>query len=60
MREVEMLQRRDVDQKIVFVDIAAPDYSPEGNGGVSFEQASGCQLPLRSPGPGLLPVVRSC
>ncbi|KAL4426836.1 hypothetical protein ABPG77_006622 [Micractinium sp. CCAP 211/92] len=40
MREVEMLMRRDEGKgRIAFVDIASPDYSPEQNGGITFEQA---------------------
>ena len=40
MREVEMLQRRDAGAgRICFVDVAAPDYDPARNAGISFEQA---------------------
>ncbi|KAL4431007.1 hypothetical protein ABPG75_006263 [Micractinium tetrahymenae] len=40
MREVEMLMRRDAGKgRIEFVDIASPDYAPERNGGITFEQA---------------------
>lgn len=36
-----MLMRRDEGKgRIAFVDIASPDYSPEDNGGITFEQAS--------------------
>lgn len=40
MREVDMLKRRDAENNYIkFVDIAAPDYAPEDNAGVTFEQA---------------------
>ena len=40
MREVEMLMRRDAGaNRIAFVDVAAPDYSPEANAGINFEAA---------------------
>lgn len=40
MREVEMLQRRDAGKgRICFVDVAAPDYDPAANAGISFEAA---------------------
>lgn len=55
MREVEMLMRRDEGKgRIAFVDIASPDYDPEQNGGVTFEQASRAALlplPRRAPAP---------
>lgn len=42
MREVNFLKTRDAGRGLVkFVDIAADDYSPEDNGGVSFEEAMG-------------------
>lgn len=42
MREVNFLKARDAGRGLVkFVDIAADDYSPEANGGVSFEDAMG-------------------
>ena len=35
-----MLMRRDAGaNRIAFVDVAAPDYSPEANAGISFEAA---------------------
>ena len=40
MREVDMLKRRDAENRFIkFVDIAADDYDPEDNAGVTFEQA---------------------
>ncbi|EIE25433.1 putative thiol-disulfide oxidoreductase DCC, partial [Coccomyxa subellipsoidea C-169] len=40
MREVNMLKRRDEGKgKIYFVDVDAPDYRPEDNAGISYEQA---------------------
>ncbi|CAL8460729.1 g260 [Coccomyxa elongata] len=40
MREVNMLKRRDEGKgKIYFVDIDAPDYRPEDNAGITYEQA---------------------
>eukprot|EP01024_Parvocaulis_polyphysoides_P043708 TRINITY_DN400_c0_g1_i2.p3 TRINITY_DN400_c0_g1~~TRINITY_DN400_c0_g1_i2.p3 ORF type:complete len:193 (-),score=27.88 TRINITY_DN400_c0_g1_i2:225-803(-) len=42
MREVDFLKDRDsTNNKIDFVDIASPDYSPENNQGISYEQAMG-------------------
>lgn len=42
MREVNMLRKRDKDQdKIGFVDISSPDYSPKDNAGISYEQVQG-------------------
>lgn len=42
MREVTMLRERDAGVgKIQFVDIADPDYSPEENAGVTYEEAMG-------------------
>lgn len=39
MREVNMLKRRDEGKgKIVFVDVDSPDYRPEDNAGISYEQ----------------------
>lgn len=39
MREVNMLKRRDEGKgKIYFVDIDAPDYRPEDNAGITYEQ----------------------
>ncbi len=39
MREVNMLKRRDEGKgKIYFVDIDAPNYRPEDNAGISYEQ----------------------
>jgi predicted DCC family thiol-disulfide oxidoreductase YuxK len=40
MREVDMLKRRDAENKYIkFVDIADPAYQPGENAGVTFEQA---------------------
>jgi predicted DCC family thiol-disulfide oxidoreductase YuxK len=41
MKEVAFLRKRDaaVGSRIDFVDIAAPDYRPEDNAGVTFQQA---------------------
>jgi predicted DCC family thiol-disulfide oxidoreductase YuxK len=40
LREVSFLRQRDAGRgRVVFVDIAAPDYSPETNGGIDFETA---------------------
>ncbi|KAA8497049.1 Uncharacterized protein FVE85_0778 [Porphyridium purpureum] len=39
MREVNFLQRRDVNNHILFVDIASDSYSPEDNAGLSYELA---------------------
>ena len=42
MREVNFLQDRDGGSgKIDFVDVASPDYTPERNAGLTFEQAMG-------------------
>jgi predicted DCC family thiol-disulfide oxidoreductase YuxK len=42
LREVKFLQRRDHDRgRIAFVNIADPNYDPEENAGISFEQAMG-------------------
>ena len=39
MREVNMLKRRDAgNDRIAFVDIASPSYSPQDNAGISFEE----------------------
>lgn len=39
MREVNMLKRRDEGKgRIYFVDIDAPDYRPEDNAGITYEQ----------------------
>ena len=39
MREVNMLRRRDTGfNKIAFVDIDTPDYTPSQNAGISYEQ----------------------
>ena len=41
MREVNMLRKRDKDQnKIGFVDISSPDYTPKDNAGISYEQVA--------------------
>lgn len=43
MREVSMLRGRDSGAgKIDFVDIAAPDYVPEENSGVTYAEVSHC------------------
>ena len=39
MKEVNFLQRRDVNNKIYFVDIASDDYSPQDKSGLSYETA---------------------
>lgn len=39
MREINMLQARDVDGRISFVDIADGNYDPDMHAGISFEQA---------------------
>lgn len=45
MREVNMLRRRDAGaDRIRFVDIDAPEYDPEENAGISYEQV---RLPSR-------------
>ena len=42
LREVNFLQKRDAGRGLVnFVDIADLDYSPDKNGGVTFEEAMG-------------------
>jgi predicted DCC family thiol-disulfide oxidoreductase YuxK len=42
LREVNFLKKRDADRGLVaFVDIAADDYSPEANAGITFEAAMG-------------------
>lgn len=42
--QVNMLKRRDAEHgRISFVDIAVPDYNPEENAGISYEQVSGCE-----------------
>ncbi|HEY9699462.1 MAG TPA: DUF393 domain-containing protein [Trichocoleus sp.] len=42
MREVNFLRKRDADRgRVAFVDIAADDYNPDANGGVSFKAAMG-------------------
>ena len=42
LREVNFLRRKDAGRGLVkFVDIAAPEYCPEENGGVSFAAAMG-------------------
>ena len=42
VREVNFLRKRDAGQgKVMFVDIADDDYTPEANGGVDFETAMG-------------------
>lgn len=42
LREVNFLRKRDAGRGLVaFVDIAADDYCPEANGGISFEAAMG-------------------
>ncbi|MCA2683487.1 MAG: DUF393 domain-containing protein [Microcystis sp. M038S2] len=42
LREVNFLQKRDAGRGLVaFVDIAAEDYNPEENGGISFAAAMG-------------------
>ena len=42
LREVKFLQRRDGNRgRIAFVNIADPNYNPEENAGISFEQAMG-------------------
>ncbi len=39
MREVNMLKRRDAGvNKIAFVDIDTPEYTPAQNAGISYEQ----------------------
>lgn len=41
MREVNFLRSRNAAGKIEFVDIASPDFSPEDNQNISFEEAMG-------------------
>jgi len=42
LREVNFLTRRDAGRgRIVFVDIADPNYQPQANGGIDFETAMG-------------------
>lgn len=42
LREVNFLKKRDADRGLVaFVDIADDNYTPEENGGISFEAAMG-------------------
>ncbi|MBE9171059.1 DUF393 domain-containing protein [Pleurocapsales cyanobacterium LEGE 06147] len=42
LREVNFLKKRDADRELVaFVDIADDNYTPEENGGISFETAMG-------------------
>ncbi|MBW4464767.1 MAG: DUF393 domain-containing protein [Pegethrix bostrychoides GSE-TBD4-15B] len=42
LREVKFLTRRDAGRgRVAFVDVAAPDYEPEANGGIDFETAMG-------------------
>ena len=42
MREVNMLRRKDEGQNFIdFLDIASPEYDPELNQGITFEQAMG-------------------
>lgn len=54
--QVNMLKRRDADQgHIAFVDIAAPDYDPADNAGISFEQVGACPIM-----PHLYPARRRC
>ena len=39
MREVNMLKKRDAGvNKIAFVDIDTPEYTPAQNAGISYEQ----------------------
>lgn len=42
VREVNFLKRKDRDRNLIsFVDIAADDYNPDDNAGISFEEAMG-------------------
>jgi len=42
LREVNMLRRKDEGKNFIdFVDIASPEYDPELNQGITFEQAMG-------------------
>jgi predicted DCC family thiol-disulfide oxidoreductase YuxK len=42
LREVNFLTRRDAGRgRVIFVDIADPNYQPEANGGIDFETAMG-------------------
>lgn len=42
VREVNFLKKRDAGRgRVAFVDIAAPDYAPDANGGIDFETAMG-------------------
>jgi predicted DCC family thiol-disulfide oxidoreductase YuxK len=41
LKEVNFLRDRDSENRIEFVDIASPEYDPEQNAGLSFEQAMG-------------------
>ncbi|KAG2454771.1 hypothetical protein HYH02_000606 [Chlamydomonas schloesseri] len=39
LREVDFLRSKNAANKVVFVDIAAPDYNPAENANISFERA---------------------